>query len=227
MKGCATAPGERDRQLAQEVFLESTDGLRLEGLLESPDRVLGVLALCHPHPQMGGTMNAPLLQALSAGLAAESWVVLRFNFRGIRRSAGESSLGEAEVADAAGALAYLRSQFPGLPSAIAGWSFGAGVAVRTAAADDKLRACVAIAPPIKERPGITEGLPLPVDLELKAKLLVVCGDNDELVSPRDCRTWADYVPGTKHVALPGANHLFWAKYDDLLAVVVDFLDANR
>ncbi|MFN2526951.1 MAG: alpha/beta hydrolase [Actinomycetota bacterium] len=171
-------------------------------------------------------MNAPLLVALSDGLALRGWTVLRFNFRGIGRSEGRPSLGREEVADAAGALSYLRADGAEVPVAIAGWSFGAAVAVRAATLDENLHACIAIAPPIKERPGITEALPRPVDLKVRAKLLVVCGDNDELVVPRDCRTWADYVAGAKHVALPGANHFFWAKYDDLLQVVTEFLETS-
>lgn len=208
----------------EHLTLRSRDGLDLEGLLERAGSERGRLVLCHPHPQMGGTMNAPLLQSLSDGLVSRGWTVLRFNFRGIGASGGTPTLGLDEVADAEGALDLLRVDGSGLPVAIAGWSFGAAVAVRTATRNEDLAACVAIAPPIKSRPDITEGLPRPVDIELKAKLLVVCAANDELVSPRDCRTWTEYVPGARFVTLPGANHLFWAKYDDLLETVADFLD---
>ncbi|HEX2240458.1 MAG TPA: alpha/beta fold hydrolase [Actinomycetota bacterium] len=213
-----------DQLHEEQVTLRSRDGLNLEAVLASAAPERGRLVLCHPHPQMGGTMNAPLLKALCDGLVERGWTVLRFNFRGIGRSEGQPSLGLDEVADAEGALDFFGAQRANSPLAIAGWSFGAAVAVRTAARNKELAACIAIAPPIKARPGITEGVPRPVDLELKTKLLVVCADNDELVSPRDCRTWAEYVNGARFEVLAGANHLFWAKYDDLLAVIAEFLD---
>jgi len=205
--------------------LRSADGLNLEAELWSPDDPRAGLVFCHPHPQMGGTMNAPLLLAVTDELVRRDWAVLRFNFRGIGESEGEASTGRAEVADAEGAVKFMRERFPGPPLAIAGWSFGAVVATRVASADDELAALVAIAPAVKAKPGITDGLPPEDEVDLRVPALVLCAVNDELVDIEDCREWAETAQ-TEFYAMPGANHFFWAKYDKLAKVIVEFLDAE-
>ena len=168
-------------------------------------------------------MDAPLLLAVAGELAATGWAVLRFNFRGIGESEGESSTGEAEVADARGAIALIRERFGDLPTALAGWSFGAAVAVRAAAVEPGLAACVAIAPPVVPREGISAGLPDPSGLRLDVPVLLVCGANDHLVDPSDCEAWASRVARAEVVVVAGANHFFWGKYDDLAKRVGGFL----
>lgn len=209
--------------ISEEVPLSSTDGLSLHARLERDGVPRAVLALCHPHPRFGGTMDAPLLIALRDALVVRSWGVLRFNFRGVGASEGESSTGEAEVADAGGAIAFLAERFPDTPRALAGWSFGAAVAIR-AASGDGVAACAAIAPAVREKPGVTAGLPPPEEIALDVPLLVVCGANDREVSVAACREWAEAMPTARYVEMPGANHFFWGKYDALTSVVADFLD---
>lgn len=55
-------------------------------------------------------------------------------------------------------------------------------------------------------------------------LLLVCAANDDLVAVEDARAWAERVPGARIEVLAGANHFFWAKYDDLATTVGDFLN---
>jgi uncharacterized protein len=211
---------------SEEFSFQSSDGLTIEAALDQPEEVRGALVFCHPHPQMGGTMNAPLLKAVRDRLVGDGWAVLRFNFRGIGASEGESSTGEEEVADAEGAVAEALERFPDVPLAIAGWSFGAAVAVRTAALRDEIAACIGIAPAVKKKEGITAGLPDPDDIDLKAKLLFVCGANDKHVSPADCRSWIEARGSGDYEEVSGANHFFWAKYDDLSEIVSSWLDEN-
>jgi uncharacterized protein len=205
--------------------LHSTDGLRLEAELWIPDEPRASLVFCHPHPQMGGTMNAPLLVAVTEELAGRGWAVLRFNFRGIGDSEGEATPGSAEIADAEGAVQLMRARFPDLPVAIAGWSFGAAVATKVAAADPDLAALVAIAPAVKQRPGITDGLPPPDKIGLEIPALVLCATNDDLVAIEECRSWAEAAMTEFH-EMPGANHFFWAKYEQLAGAVAEFLEAE-
>lgn len=208
---------------SEALKISSADGLSLEAELDGPAEPVAVLVLCHPHPRMGGTMNAPLLIALRDRLLDEGWAVLRFNFRGIGASEGESSTGTAEVADAEGAVAAARARFPAAPVAVAGWSFGGAVALRTAAADPELVACAGVAPAITARPGITDGAPAPEDFSFGGPTLVICGANDDQISPAECRAWAERA-GVRYEEVVGANHFFWAKYEPLAALVGDFLD---
>jgi uncharacterized protein len=209
---------------SEQVTVRSSDGLALEGAIDEPGDVARALVLCHPHPKMGGTMNAPLLCALSDRLVGEGWVVLRFNFRGIGSSEGAPGTGVDEVNDAEGAIALMKDRYPEAPLAISGWSFGAAVAVRVASAHPELAACVGIAPAVKARTDVTAGLPDAENFELDVPTLFVCAANDDLVSVADCRGWADVVGGAEVVEIPGANHFFWAKYDDLSDTVSGWLD---
>lgn len=209
--------------MSEEVTFESRDGLSLEGVLDGPEAPKAVLVACHPHPQMGGTMRAPLLAALVDELVGRDWAVIRFNFRGIGASEGTSGTGEAEVADALGAVDFARGRFPELPVALGGWSFGAAVALHIAGEVENLLACVAIAPAIDAKQGVTRGAPEPGGYTADVPTLVVVGANDEQVSPASCRGWAEET-GARLVEMPAANHFFWARYDSLAATVGDFLD---
>jgi uncharacterized protein len=210
--------------ISETVLLTTEDGLTLEGVLDSEGSPTGSLLLCHPHPKMGGTMNAPLLLALRDELVARRWALLRFNFRGIGGSQGESGTGEGETSDARAGLAFLRARMPALPVAIAGWSFGAAVAVQVSCTDPDLVACVAIAPAVDPRPGITAGIPAPHSCEISYPILVVTGSNDDQVSPAECKRWAAGMRSATYVEVPGANHFFWAKYETLASTIVGFLD---
>ncbi|HEX3327893.1 MAG TPA: alpha/beta fold hydrolase [Actinomycetota bacterium] len=210
--------------ISEVVTLRSSDGLELEGVLEMVGSPAATLLLCHPHPQMGGTMNAPLLVALRDELVARRWAVLRFNFRGIGRSKGESGTGEAEISDVHAGLDLLRQRFSGLPLALGGWSFGAAVAMRVACAGERLVACVAVAPAVTPKPGVTAGMPPAESCDISCPTLLVTGANDDQISPAACRAWAEQVPLAQYVELPGANHFFWAKYETLAATVTHFLD---
>ena len=169
-------------------------------------------------------MNAPLLLALQDRLVSEGWGVLRFNFRGIGESGGESGDGIPEVADAEGALASARERWPSLPLAVGGWSFGGAVAVRVAARGSGIAAVATVAPAITPTPGITAGVPPASEIDLACPALVVCGANDKQVSPADCRAWADAVEGADYIEVPGANHFFWGKYEQLAGIVSDWLN---
>ena len=201
--------------IREDLTIVSTDGLRLEAVLDAPKDARAALVFCHPHPQMGGTMNAPLLEAVTERLGRDRWVVIRFNFRGLGRSEGRSSTGIDEVADAHGAIAAMRDRYAELPLAIAGWSFGGAVAIRAAAEDDSLAACVAIAPAVAEKPGVTAGLPPSEETDLGVPLLMIVGANDEVVDVDASTSWVAGIPHAEAVVVPGANHFFWGKYDPL------------
>ncbi len=209
--------------MAEPLSFDSTDDLSLEGELDAPPSPKAVIVICHPHPKMGGTMSAPLLLALRDELVPRGWAVLRFNFRGIGKSQGQPSTGLDEVADAEGALREAKARYPQMPLAIAGWSFGGAVALRVAADTADLVACATIAPSIVAKPDVTAGAPPADEFRTDADLLIVCGANDEQVSPADCRRWAE-AAGGRYEEVSGANHFFWARYDALAALVCDFLD---
>jgi alpha/beta superfamily hydrolase len=105
---------------------------RLESLLEEPeDRdPIEACLVCHPHPLFGGNMHNKVVYRLARGLRRSGCVVLRFNFRGVNLSEGTHDHGPGELDDARTALAFLRERYPELPYSLAGFSFGARIALR-------------------------------------------------------------------------------------------------
>jgi len=96
-------------------------------------------------------MNAPLMIGVTLRLVELGFSVLRFNFRGTGTSTGSHDHGDAEVLDVAAAVAAARST--GLPLSLAGWSFGAGVALNWLANEQSAPPYSGIAPPPMNLPG--------------------------------------------------------------------------
>src|SRR6059058_3169935 len=123
----------------------------LEALLDQSatgTHVRAAVVFAHPHPQFGGTMHTKAVYQGAKGLTRIGCAVLRFNFRGVGRSAGEFDQGDGEHADFRAALDYMAARYPGVPLWAAGFSFGAWVALEVGAADDRVTALIGIAPPV-------------------------------------------------------------------------------
>ena len=109
---------------------------RLEAIYELPGGVepVGAAVVCHPHPQHGGTMHNKVAHTLARAFLRSDCAALRFNFRGTEGSEGHYDAGNGELDDALAALRWMRDRHPRLTVWLAGFSFGAAIAVRAAAA---------------------------------------------------------------------------------------------
>src|SRR5918995_3039024 len=87
---------------------------QLEGLInakpDSQPRAIAVLA--HPLPTAGGTMHTKAVFHAAKALARIDVPVLRFNFRGVGRSAGSFSDGPGERDDFRAALGFMTARYP-------------------------------------------------------------------------------------------------------------------
>lgn len=90
-------------------------------------------------------MMAPLMIAVTQKLVARGHSVLRFNFRGIGSSTGEYGGGEAEIMDVDAAVSVARDRSDSI--GIAGWSFGAAVAMNWLIENESEIPYAGIAPP--------------------------------------------------------------------------------
>lgn len=117
---------------------------RLESFFWKVESPIGAVVVCHPHPQHGGTMHNHVTYRLAR--AFRDWHVsaLRFNYRGVGRSTGAYDEGRGEVDDAGAGLDYLAQQHPGVPLYAAGFSFGARVALKLSARDERVRKVLAV-----------------------------------------------------------------------------------
>src|SRR5205809_6513303 len=104
----------------------------LEALLDGPpagSAVKAAVVFAHPLPTKGGTMHTKVVFQGAKALARIGCVVLRFNFRGVGRSAGTWDEGRGELDDFRAAVTYMANEHPGLELWAAGFSFGSYVAM--------------------------------------------------------------------------------------------------
>ena len=126
----------------------------LEAELLLPDDASGAVpgvVVCHPHPRYGGDMRNNVVVAIVQGVLSRGFGALRFNFRGAGRSTGTHSKGPGEQEDALAAFAALREHdaIDAEQLALAGYSFGANIALSVAPHLHEAHGIAAVAPPIQ------------------------------------------------------------------------------
>ena len=199
------------------IELETSDGVQLEGRWDEPPEPSGAFVFCHPHPQHGGTMTAPLMHKVTKAIVRDGLSVLRFNFRGIGASSGEWGGGVDEVNDVAAAMDQAATL--GLPLALGGWSFGAATALRWQAREGDASPYVGIAPPI--RTEYMQSPPGSSELS-EARRLFIIGDRDQFVRVEDLESYALSIEATVNV-IAGSDHFFFFREDRVAGLITEFL----
>jgi len=200
----------------QSVQFEGPAG-RLEGLLKFREGMdpTALAVVCHPHPLYQGTMHNKVAFATSEAFFSLSAEVLRFNFRGVGLSAGTHDFGNGEVQDALAAIELLRRRHPGAACHLAGFSFGAGIALQTACRGVSLASVTAVAPSFKFfDPACLSSLPIPK--------LFLQGTDDSICSPEDLRRlYPGFLVPKSVVWIEGAEHFFARQIDALKTSIVE------
>jgi alpha/beta superfamily hydrolase len=225
----------------------------LEAILDTPSEgtpLRAAVVFAHPHPEYGGTMHTKVVYQGAKGLSRIGCAVLRFNFRGVGRSAGEFDRGPGELLDFVAALDYLSQTYTGARLWAAGFSFGAWVALEVGATDDRVSTLIGIAPPVatsvssmRERNGASgearaerselggvQGTPpfkydFPNTLVSTKPKFFVQGEADE-VCPLEAM-WAFYgrlEEPKELVVIDGATHLFDGKTTEVGEALEDLLE---
>jgi alpha/beta superfamily hydrolase len=124
---------------------------KIECLLEEPEGgpAREACLVCHPHPLYGGTMHNKVVYRMARALRRSGSVVLRFNFRGVGRSQGAHDHGMGELEDARLLMDWLRSRYSGLPNSVAGFSFGARIALRLGCSLHGIQRVIAVGVPTR------------------------------------------------------------------------------
>jgi alpha/beta superfamily hydrolase len=203
-----------DEGLIQQRVSFPCGKLTLEGLCYFPDRdgVFPAVVLCHPHPLYGGSMDNNVVLSVSLALVKKFFIAFMFNFRGVGRSQGSFGDGIAEQEDAAAAVRWVISQ----PEAdnnrvgLAGYSFGAAVALPVACADDRVGALALISLP----GGTLQTSQLKSCIKPK---LLICGTNDFVVPLEQAQLMGKEAAEPKQFELvSGADHI-WSGFESVLA----------
>ncbi len=189
------------------MTLRTSDGISLEYRWSTPDIAERVVVFCHPHPQYGGTMDAPLMRRVKNVLVERHFAVLRFNFRGVGDSEGRFGGGVNEVLDLDAAVDLAQEAFPRLPLGIAGWSFGSVIGLRWSAQHRSDLPYAGIAPPI----GSRLILELPDRRHLApAQRTFIIGDADQFTTVDRVTEYATSIDATVEV-VTNADHFFFTK----------------
>jgi len=175
----------------------------LEAMIDLPagtPRVAVVFA--HPLPIQGGTMHTKVVFQGAKALTRIGCAVLRFNFRGVGRSAGAWDEGRGELDDFRAGVDFMAARYPDLELWAAGFSFGSYIAMTSGANDDRVCTLIGVAPPVDryEYSAVTQST--------KPKF-IIHGERDELISLKSVREFYARLQEPKElVEIDRANHLF-------------------
>jgi alpha/beta superfamily hydrolase len=216
--------------MTQHQLTLDSDGLALAAILHVPadsvssassrplQKIPGVV-VCHPHPRYGGDMNSGVVAGLAECLQASGIAALRFNHRGVAGSEGEfAGGGDGALADARSALEELSldERVDATRVGIAGYSFGASVALQASLDSDSVQAIAAIACPV----GVFKALGA---RELLQPKLLVLGDRDHDFPADQFRFLARRYSEPKQVSLiSGADHFFQGHESTLGEMAAEF-----
>ncbi len=205
-----------------EVFFNGPAG-RIEGrYTESTNPKAPIALVLHPHPLYGGTMNNKVVYNVYKTLVDNDFTVLRINFRGVGRSLGKFDEGVGEMTDAATALDWLQLNNPvANVNLIAGFSFGAWIAMQLIMRRPEITHFMTISPPVNKYDfSFLSPCPTPG--------LIMQGDLDSVVSEESVHELAQKLSKQKHIKvdyrmITGADHFFREKIDKLNEEIDDYL----
>ena len=202
----------------QPFVLNGAAGV-LQCALDAPDaeqfgapRGIGLIA--HPHPLFGGTMDNKVVHTLARAFVSIGYVAVRMNFRGVGTSTGVHDEGHGETDDMALLHAHLQTQYPGLPVALAGFSFGTYVQAqlqqRLEAAGTPAERLVLV--------GCAAGKwPMPT---VPANTILIHGELDDTIPLAGVLDWAR-PQDLPVIVIPGADHFFHRKLQHIKTFLVE------
>lgn len=194
----------------------------LEAILEVSETHQGqtVGVLCHPHPLHGGTMTNKVVHTVARTFNECGAAAVRFNYRGVGKSAGVYDEGRGETDDALAVIDWAMDRWPQADLWLAGFSFGGGVAFRAALRRVQVKRLITIAPAVAREEGLTEVPACP--------WLLVQGDQDEVIATQRVLDWVQRLPRQPEVRIiSGASHFFHGQLPELRAAVRAWIAENR
>jgi uncharacterized protein len=196
----------------ERLVLTAKDGVHLEARGRWPAGAVRTVVVCHPHPLYGGTMHNAVVVAITKALAERGAATLRFNFRGVAGGEGSYDGGNAEALDAAAAVVEAKRRTTHV--SLAGYSFGAGVALRAAGLDATVDRLSLVAPPV--RLFRFEGSPP------NCAVQIIAAERDQFSPMLDTQAVALALRAVLEVVF-GAEHYFIGSRRDVAGRVAAFV----
>jgi alpha/beta superfamily hydrolase len=202
----------------QSFFLDGAAG-QLECALDLPDAdrfttPRGIALIAHPHPLFGGTMDNKVVHTLTRAFVALGYVAARMNFRGVGKSAGMHDEGRGETDDMALLLQTMQQRYPGLPFALAGFSFGTFV---QSLLQQRL---IAQGTPAERLVLVGTAAGKWAMPSVPANTILIHGELDDTIPLKDVFDWAR-PQDLPVLVIPGADHFFHRKLQHIKNFVVE------
>lgn len=206
-----------------EVIINGTAG-RIEGRYhQSGDPKAPVALVLHPHPLHGGSMNNKVTYNLYKTFVDQGFSVLRINFRGVGRSEGRFDGGTGELMDVTSAVNWLHDKnMEAVDFWIAGFSFGAWVALQTVMRRPEISNYILIAPP-------TNNYDYSFIVPCTSAGLILQGDKDEISKEPESARLAERLAARdgafiSYQVVSGADHFFSNHMPDLASIVDKYIE---
>ena len=170
-------------------------------------------------------MNNPIIYHLYQTFLKRGFSVLRFNFRSVGKSQGTFDQGIGELSDAAASLDWLQSQVPDSRGCwVAGYSFGAWIAMQLLMRRPEIEGFISIAPPANMY-DFNFLAPCP------SSGIIMHGQEDKVVPEENVLRLVEKLQAQKNIeveyeSIPRANHFFEKEHDILVRKVNDYLDTR-
>ena len=165
-------------------------------------------------------MQHPILAAVSDEAVTKGLTAVRFNFRGVGGSTGSHTGGPGEIDDLSSIMDHVASELPPVIG-IAGWSFGAAIALVWQSIAESTISYAGVAPPVHTSDGLT--LPSPGSLR-NAEREFIIGERDQFVNADALSSYARSI-GAAVSRYPNTDHFFVNKYERLAKDVVRAISA--
>lgn len=200
----------------EKVFIDGPVG-KLESEIiipeaKNPNFKNDVIIICHPHPLHDGTMQNKVVTTIAKAFANANIPSVRFNFRGVGKSEGVFGNYIGEVQDCIAVVNYVNDKFNKPNIWLAGFSFGAYVAAKVST-QYPVSNLIMVAPAVHHNSDYKY-------LSLNCPVLVIQGDEDEIVPVAEVYSWFDKLIlngkfNKTLVKIPNASHFFHSKLIDL------------
>ena len=193
---------------------------RLEGYWQAGANGKGV-AITHPHPLYGGTMNNPVVETIQNAYQQNGHATLRFNFRGVGGSQGNFDNGLGERNDVRAAIAFIENMNVSAVD-LAGYSFGAWVNAGVVADNrTSIASMMMISPPV----GFIEFENVSA---LDCLKLVVTGSRDEIAPVNQIRDLLPaWNPRAHFEIIDGCDHFYIGYLDKLQSILTQYLKSSE
>ena len=208
-----------------EVLISGPDGKIEAQYQHNNQENHGIAIILHPDPTKGGTMNTKVVYNLFKCFVNNGFSTLRFNFRGVGKSEGKFDEGDGELSDSAALLDWLQRQNPNSKQCwVAGFSFGAWIAMQLLMRRPEVNGFVCVSPPADSR-DFNFLAPCP------CSGIILHGDKDEIASFDTSKILTEKLQKQKKIKIDfkvirGADHFYINHMNELNNYVNEYIKYN-